>query len=260
MDDKQDQPRPKQRPRGILSPADRQFLRGEKELSDSAERNARQRIRERVHASLADFELLWTFLSERDLQLLFDPDSEEERRNLRSWSHYAIAFIRLGLWTNQDPHPDRIADALEQAAFAADQLADAEVDLETEPAPEGDLLLATMQDKNDRIAELGDRIAEEDLGQSSEEELREEARREGSYLYQLFQRGMMDSSVDSEALATIDLLDEESELTAEIIEQERRLLTDTPVVRPSLPVLTDISRGQPDTSTQQSDTQTEDNQ
>lgn len=70
------------RPRGLLSPADRAYLRGETTFdSDQSERNARSRIRERVLAGLRDFDLLAEALSERDRQLIFgkhvgdDPDA-----------------------------------------------------------------------------------------------------------------------------------------------------------------------------------------
>jgi hypothetical protein len=260
MNDQPDQPQPNERPRGILSPADRQFLRGEKNLSDSAERNARHRIRNRVQASLADFELLWTYLPDRDLQLLFAPDDKQDRQAIRSWGHYAIAFIRLGLWTNEDPHSDRIADALEQAAFAAGKLAHADVQLDTEPAPDGDLLLAAMRDKNNRIAELRDRVDEEGLAPSQEADLREEAHREASFLYQLFEKGLMDPSVDPDALAAIDLFGQETEFTAEIVEEERAPMAESPIIRRSLPILTDISISPSDASIDQSKRQLDDNQ
>jgi hypothetical protein len=61
-----------ERPRGILSPADRAYLRGETTFeSDQSERNARARIRERVLAALGDFDLLADALSERDRELVF---------------------------------------------------------------------------------------------------------------------------------------------------------------------------------------------
>lgn len=251
---------PEERPRGILTPDDRQFLRGEKDLSDSAERNARQRIRDRVQASLMDFELLWTCLPDRDLQLLFAPDDEQNPQNLRSCAHYAIAFLRLGLWTNEDPHTDRIADAIEQAAFAAGKLAWANVELDTEPAPSGDLLLASMRDKNNRIAEIQDSVENEDLRPSQEATLREEAHQEASFLYHLFEKGLMDPSVDPEALAGIDIIGQETELTAEIVEEERNPMIESPIVRQPLPIVTDISVTPPAANIDQSDTQPEDNQ
>src|SRR6056297_2836358 len=61
------------RDRGILSPADRAYLRGETTLaSEQSERNTRARIRNRIDASIRDFELLIEHLSERDRELVFD--------------------------------------------------------------------------------------------------------------------------------------------------------------------------------------------
>jgi hypothetical protein len=259
MSDQPTNSRPDERPRGILSPDDRQFLRGEKDLSNSAERNARQRIRERVQEGLADFELLWTCLPDRDMKHLFTPNEEQGRHPIRSWAHYAIAFLRLGLWTNGDPHPDRIADAIEQAAFAAGKLAHADVQLDTEPAPDGNLLLAAMRDKNNRIAEIRDRVHGEELAPSREAALREEAQREASFLYQLFEKGLMDPSVDSEALAEIDLFGQETELTADTVEEERAPMVESPIVRQPLPIITDISTVPPDASIDQSEKQPDDN-
>jgi hypothetical protein len=56
----------------VLSPADREFLRGDRELSSvQAERNARARIRKRVYDALLDFEVLVEHLDERDRELVF---------------------------------------------------------------------------------------------------------------------------------------------------------------------------------------------
>ena len=209
------------RPRGILSEADREYLQGEKDLSEGAERNARQRIRERVTEGLRDFELLWMCLSDRDLELIFYPEEDDERRRLRSWSHHAIAFIRLGLWTNRDPHADRITDAIEQAAFAAGWATNLEINLSKERLPEGNLLLAKIQHKNEIINKLQERIANQDFGDSTEEELREELKRQASMLYYLYEQAMQDPTVDAEDLASVGMFGLEDELTAQDIEKER---------------------------------------
>lgn len=61
-----------QRDRGILSAADRSYLRGETELgSVQSERNTRSRIRDRVQDGLFDFELL-AELPDREIELLFE--------------------------------------------------------------------------------------------------------------------------------------------------------------------------------------------
>jgi hypothetical protein len=231
----------KDRPRGILSEADREFLQGEKELSESAERNARQRIRQRVTAGLADFELLWMCLSDRDLELIFHPEEDDERHGIRSWSHHAIAFIRLGLWTNRDPHADRIADAVEQAAFAAGWATDVDLDLTKERLPEGDLLLAKIQHKNEKINELRKRVTEDDLGDASREDLQEELNREASMQYYLYEQAMQDPAVDAEELASTEIFGLEDELSGEDIKKEREGWDETPVVRQPMPVIVNVS-------------------
>lgn len=61
------------RDRGILSEADRNFLRGESDFSsEQAKRNARARIRDRIHEAIFDLELLVEQLSERDRRLVFE--------------------------------------------------------------------------------------------------------------------------------------------------------------------------------------------
>ena len=61
-----------ERARGILSAADRDYLRGDADLgSVQSERNARARIRDRVFDATLDFELLVERLSERDRELVY---------------------------------------------------------------------------------------------------------------------------------------------------------------------------------------------
>lgn len=62
-----------ERDRGILSPADRAYLRGETDLASvQSERNTRARIRDRIYQSVLDFELLVEHLSERDRELVVE--------------------------------------------------------------------------------------------------------------------------------------------------------------------------------------------
>lgn len=61
-----------ERARGILSTADRDYLRGRADLGGvQSERNARARIRDRVFDATMDFELLVERLSERDRELVY---------------------------------------------------------------------------------------------------------------------------------------------------------------------------------------------
>lgn len=60
------------RERGVLSPADREYLRGDKsELSEGSEYNTKRRIRNRVRNSLLDFTLLFEHLDESEREKIF---------------------------------------------------------------------------------------------------------------------------------------------------------------------------------------------
>lgn len=229
------------RPRGLLTEADRAFLRGEKEMSQGAKRNARQRIRDRLQAGMADFELLWNCMSNRDLELVFHPEDKVERNLIRVASHYALSFIWLGLWQNQDPHPNRIEDAIEQAAFVTGYAADVSLSMDYESLPDGELLLAKMAHKEQRMNELRERLRSDSLTSDVEAELTTELEREASFQYYLFEKALLDSAIDPEDLADITLIGEPLELTAEDIEKERAGWASSPVQRQSMPILTDVT-------------------
>ncbi|WP_276272843.1 hypothetical protein [Haloarcula litorea] len=85
------------RPRGILSPADRAYLRGEADHgSEQAEYDARYRIRERVHHAMLDFALLFERLADADRRQVFAPD-DAERDAFTEGVVNAVAFCYLGL-------------------------------------------------------------------------------------------------------------------------------------------------------------------
>jgi len=91
----------KERPRGILSDADRDYLRGETDYKHApSEANRRQTIRERITHALLDFELLSAFLDREDLKKIFTEamDREELNRSLESM----VTFTYLGLEREED--------------------------------------------------------------------------------------------------------------------------------------------------------------
>lgn len=65
-----------ERPRGILSKADRQFLAGESDLQDQSQRKRRKVIRQRVFHGILDFWLLVDYLSDKDVEQIFDQTKE----------------------------------------------------------------------------------------------------------------------------------------------------------------------------------------
>lgn len=106
------------RPRGILSKADRRLLTGESEIEPKSqqERNARARIRERIGAGLRDFEFLAdpNYLEERDLDRVLEPGGSTNDSDVRGDKGQSMSI------QTEDPHIDpEITDALvEMVAFA----------------------------------------------------------------------------------------------------------------------------------------------
>jgi hypothetical protein len=90
--------RGRERERGILSPADRAYLRGETELASvQSERNTRARIRDRVHESILDFEVLVEHLSGRDRELVFEDRLDAEGTAAFDALVSAVAFLYEGI-------------------------------------------------------------------------------------------------------------------------------------------------------------------
>jgi hypothetical protein len=80
------------RDRGVLTPADREFLRGEATLeSDQSTYDARYRIRRRVRNAVLDFALLFERMEHRDRERVFADDDLDDALV------GAIALLYLGV-------------------------------------------------------------------------------------------------------------------------------------------------------------------
>lgn len=91
------------RPRGILSKSDREFLMtlGD-DLKEQSVRNARQRIRDRIRNGLEDFDFLLSRPQRRDFQTISDDVSRDSSLYNSIVSTVAFCF-RLVEYANIDP-------------------------------------------------------------------------------------------------------------------------------------------------------------
>lgn len=102
------------RPRGVLSKDDREFLRGEKEFDHvESNANARARIRGRIINAILDFSLIETYLEDRDRERVFDAFDADNIYNEdadlyaeRSAQYNALSDLIAFIYREtQDRHP-----------------------------------------------------------------------------------------------------------------------------------------------------------
>lgn len=104
-----------ERPRGILSEADRRYLRNPEEYSKQAGYERRQAITERLHEALHDMPLLVSELDEDTRTEAFEDGElagKEATINILSWS---FALLYLGITDTVEPS-DLAKDAFEDIA------------------------------------------------------------------------------------------------------------------------------------------------
>lgn len=119
------------RERAILSPADRECLRGESEFSSvQAERNARARIRDRVYESVYDFELLVEQLSDRDRKLVFEKRlGGADGRAAYDALVSALAFLYRGIEDTGIDFEDALTEAVNVAEARNNRAATVELEV-----------------------------------------------------------------------------------------------------------------------------------
>lgn len=142
---------PINRERGALTPADREFLLGQKEFDHpQTYTNTRQRIRERIANALLDFGLLPEHLGSEQRQRIFaEMDDDKLAKSLT----HLIYFLYTGL----DRDDEEFAELLEDGIYYAEQdddfgggwltgeIQDVDVSITFERRPDGDQLYERYQ-------------------------------------------------------------------------------------------------------------------
>lgn len=103
------------RPRGILTPTDRDFLLGRKtDYTDHSKKQKRNRIRRRLQNAILDFSILFECLERRDRNIVFDPD-DDDREALTRGITDALAFFHLGTMGYYTPFKDMLSEGVGKA-------------------------------------------------------------------------------------------------------------------------------------------------
>jgi hypothetical protein len=141
---------PEDRPRGILSKTDREYLCGLKEYAQpQTDANRRQDIRERVENGLKDFALLWMLLKPDERGKVFDELGEDGTDEV---IESMITFAYLGI----DQDTTRLEECIERGVLAAanaDKLfrsagraTDADVSIDIEYKPDAEKLYQRFEE------------------------------------------------------------------------------------------------------------------
>lgn len=152
-----------ERDRGILTQADRELLLDDKELQPQSEREARQRIRNRLENALLDIQLLHRRIRESDRESVADstiPDSDEG--NLLLMENLAFMF-RLVMDTSGDMDRSLVRykegnqDAVESELRRVEKnvLIDVEVSIDIDGRdPDHDALIQKFENDEETLEEL----------------------------------------------------------------------------------------------------------
>ncbi|SIR64223.1 hypothetical protein [Natronorubrum thiooxidans] len=150
------------RPRGILTPSDRDFLLGRKtDYTDHSKKQKRNRIRRRVRNAVLDFSILFEYLEERDRQTVFDPDDEDRDAYTQGITDM-LAFLHLGTMGYYTPFKDMLSEGVGKAEqqLAGSNYRMVNVEFNVEPVGQID------------VDEVIDKLENEEFAQLTDEELR----------------------------------------------------------------------------------------
>lgn len=149
------------RPRGILTPSDRDFLLGRKtDYTEHSKKQKRNRIRRRVSNAMLDFSILFEYLEERDRDTVFDPD-DEDREALTQGITDMLAFLHLGTMGYYTPFKDMLSQGVNKAEqeLAGSDYRMVTVDFSVDPVGQID------------VDEVIDKLEFGDFGEVTDEEL-----------------------------------------------------------------------------------------
>lgn len=119
------------RDRGILSQADREYLRGETTFAtQQSERNARARIRDRIYNAILDFEYLVEHLEDRDRELVFEKRFENmDGTDALDAMVSAMAFLYLATGDTDLEFESVLSEGINVAEAKSDRAAAVDLDL-----------------------------------------------------------------------------------------------------------------------------------
>jgi len=146
------------RPRGILTPSDRDFLLGRKtDYTEHSKKQKRNRIRRRVRNAVLDFSILYECLEDRDRKTVFDPDDEDREAYTQGITDM-LAFLHLGTMGYHTPFKDMLSAGVGKAEqrLAGSNYRMVNVEFNVDPVGQIDVDEVVGKLENDEFADLTD--------------------------------------------------------------------------------------------------------
>ena len=146
------------RPRGILTPSDRDFLLERKtDYTEHSMKQKRNRIRRRVRNAVLDFSILFEYMEERDRETVFDPDDDERDAYTQGITDM-LAFLHLGTVGYHTPFKDMLAEGVGKAEqrLAGSNYRMVDVEFNVEPVGQIDVDDVVEKLESEEFAELTD--------------------------------------------------------------------------------------------------------
>ncbi|SEH47300.1 hypothetical protein SAMN05192561_102264 [Halopenitus malekzadehii] len=146
------------RPRGILTPSDRDFLLGRKtDYTEHSKKQKRNRIRRRIRNAVIDFSILFEHLEQRDRETVFDP-KDEDREAFTQGVIDMLAFLHLGSMGYHTPFKEMLAEGVGKAEqrLAGSDFRMVNVEFNVDPVGQIDVDEVIEKIENDEFAQLTD--------------------------------------------------------------------------------------------------------
>src|SRR6056297_1637905 len=150
------------RPRGILTPSDREFLLGRKtDYTEHSKKQKRNRIRRRLRNAILDFTILFDHLEDRDRETVFNPE-DEAREAYTQGIVDMLGFLHLGTMGYYVPFKDMLGQGVNRAEqkLAGSDYRMVTVDFNVDPVGQID------------VDEVVDKLESERFDEVTDEELR----------------------------------------------------------------------------------------
>ncbi|MCU4799240.1 hypothetical protein OB920_02490 [Halobacteria archaeon HArc-gm2] len=146
------------RPRGILTPSDRDFLIGRKtDYTEHSKKQKRNRIRRRVRNAVLDFSILFEYMEDRDRETVFDPDDEDRDAYTQGITD-VLAYLHLGTMGYHTPFKDMLSEGVGKAEqrLAGSNYRMVDVEFNVEPVGQIDVDDVVEKLENEEFAQLTD--------------------------------------------------------------------------------------------------------